>query len=59
MTEKAILNLVGIEELVSIWAGYCQSYNLGRLIWWQNVALETEKAVDQWEGYYNDKVEML
>ena len=57
--KKCILNLVGIEDLLSMWADYHQSYNLGRLIWLQDVALEREKAVDQWEGYYNDKVEML
>lgn len=48
--KKFILNLVDIEELGSVWAGYCQSYNLGRLIGLQNVALEREKAADQWKA---------
>lgn len=41
--KKFILKLVNIEELGSVWAGYCQSYNLGRLIGFQNVALERER----------------
>jgi hypothetical protein len=42
--KKFILNLVEIEELESVWAGYRQSYNLGRLIWLQNIALERESS---------------
>lgn len=30
--KKFILNFVDIKELVGIWTGYCQSYNLERLI---------------------------